>query len=65
MRFWRHTPAPAMALKRLSLFVGIKPEKPETPPVQTAREAASEVAAAGLPVSQGRPNDPMLDLVGW
>lgn len=68
MRFWRHTPPAALALKRLSLFVGIKPERAPSPPAATPREALDEVSAAGLPVAHGRPNDPMLDLVdaaGW
>lgn len=68
MRFWRHTPPAALALKRLSLFVGLKPERAPSPPAATPKEALEEVSAAGLPVAHGRPNDPMLDLVeqdGW
>lgn len=64
MRHWKHTPPAALALKRLSLFIGLKPERAPTEAV-TGRQAMQEAAAAGLAVSEGRPDDPMLDVAGW
>lgn len=59
-------PPPAVQLKRIALALGI----PEQKSVQTSKQkpslqsALSEAAAAGMPVFQGRPDDPMLDLIG-
>lgn len=59
-------PPPAVQLKRIALALGI----PEPKSVQTSKQpqglndALSQAAAAGLPIMQGRPNDPMLDLIG-
>lgn len=64
MRHWKHTPPAALALKRLSLFIGLKPERVASEAV-TGRQALQEAAAAGLAASEGRPNDPLLDLAGW
>lgn len=62
-RFWQRVPPPAVQLKRIALVLGV----PETTPVQTSartpEEAMREAMAAGLPVMQGRPDDPMLDLL--
>ena len=65
MRFWRQTPPPALALKRISLFVGLKPERDAPELISKPSEAYAAVVAAGLPPTQGRPNDPMLDVAGW
>lgn len=64
MRCWKHTPPPAVALRRISLFIGIKPER-DTTPAKTAAEAVAEANAALVPVMHGRPDDPLLDLVEW
>lgn len=67
MRFWAHTPAPALALKRLSLFIGLKPVEPPVV-AKTADEATQQARDAGMPVMEGRPNDPVLDMLdemGW
>lgn len=65
MRHWAHTPPAALQLKRIALFVGLKPDKPAPVPVTTAEEATQEGHAAGFPVERGRPDDPVLDLIGW
>jgi hypothetical protein len=53
-------------LKRISLYLGLPDtKKPHSAPVCTSQDALREAMAAGLPVQEGRPDDPMLDLVGW
>lgn len=56
-----------MQLKRIALALGI----PEPHPVQTSAraprspaDALREAAAAGVPVMEGRPDDPLLDFLG-
>lgn len=61
---WDTVPPPAVQLRRIALYLGL----PETKkPVQTralsAEEAIKEVMAAGIPVMEGRPDDPMLDFL--
>lgn len=61
--FWAGVPPPAMQLKRIALALGI----PDTaPPSKTVKpeDAMREAMAAGLPVMEGRPDDPMLNLIG-
>lgn len=63
--FWASVPPPAVQLKRIALFLGL----PDTRPVQASarispEDALREAMAAGLPVMEGRPDDPMLDLLG-
>lgn len=51
-----------MQLKRIALYLGLpapEPEKSARRP-KTAQEALRELAGAGLPVMEGRPDDPML-----
>lgn len=64
-RFWHTLPPPFIQLKRIALALGI----PEPKPMHTsanpgrpssAEEALREAIAAGLPVMDGRPDDPML-----
>ena len=65
-RFWGVVPPPGIQLKRIALALGL----PDTKPVQTSAQPASpndalqEALAAGIPVMHGRPDDPMLDLIG-
>lgn len=60
---WRHNPPPAVVLRQLAAWVGIKP--PPLPrgarsaPTAPA-DALQQAHAAGLPVMRGRPDDPML-----
>lgn len=64
--FWAGLPPPAVQLKRISLALGL----PDTRPLHTSaralkpEDAMREALAAGLPVMEGRPDDPMLDLIG-
>ena len=61
---WRTVPPVAVALRRISHWLGLPaPDAARSAP-RTAEEAVKEVAAAGLPVMQGRPDDPMLALCG-
>ncbi|MDP3139343.1 MAG: hypothetical protein Q8N17_23780 [Burkholderiaceae bacterium] len=58
-------PPASVQLKRISLALGL----PDTQPATAARsgkpvDAMREAMAAGLPVMEGRPDDPMLDLIG-
>jgi hypothetical protein len=57
---WTHIAPPAIALRRIAVALGI-----EEPDAAQAKPAHELIGSAALPVSAGRPNDPMLDLVGW
>lgn len=63
--FWASVPPPGVQLKRIALALGL-PDT--TPPPKAGRvkpeDAMQQAFAAGLPVMQGRPDDPMLDLIG-
>ncbi|MBI4997859.1 MAG: hypothetical protein HZC22_13395 [Rhodocyclales bacterium] len=59
---WRTVPPASMQLKRIALALGIPEPKVHTP-AKTAAEAMREALSAGLPVFEGRPDDPMLDLL--
>lgn len=56
----------SVQLKRIALALGL----PDTQPANTSArsgepvDAMREAMAAGLPVMEGRPDDPMLDLIG-
>lgn len=56
-------PPAAVQLKRIALALGL----PDTRPVQTSAHAPQDVlreaAAAGFPVMEGRPDDPLLDFL--
>ncbi len=64
--FWASVPPPSVQLKRIALALGL----PDTTPAHTsaqptsAEDAMRMALAAGLPVMEGRPDDPMLDLIG-
>ncbi len=64
--FWASVPPASVQLKRISLALGL----PDTQPTQgsarkvSAEDAMREAFASGLPVMEGRPDDPMLDLIG-
>lgn len=63
--FWSSVPPPAVQLKRIALALGLPDTKP-APRVHAVKpqDALREAMAAGLPVFEGRPDDPMLDLIG-
>lgn len=63
---WQVVPPPALALLRIGAVLGIKP--PSSPPraigkPMGAQDVLSEVAAMGIPIMHGRPDDPMLELL--
>lgn len=62
---WLTVPPAALTLRRLAQWVGLPaPKAPAGAPVQKVEDAVKEVATAGMPVVQGRPDDPMLALCG-
>lgn len=62
---WEQIPPPAYQLKRIALALGLPDPKPSRPVAQSAEDVLREAMAGGLGVAEGRPDDPMLDLVGW
>lgn len=59
-------PTPSVQLKRIALALGLPDTQPARAPVRkSAQDAMRDAMAAGLHVAEGRPDDPMLDLVGW
>lgn len=65
--FWSHTPPVAIALKRISLYLGMdlpSVSKAATgPATRSIDDDLQEIAKGPLPIFEGRPNDPMLDLL--
>jgi len=57
-------PPPAVQLKRISLALGLPDTASPKVRAVSADEAMREALANGLPVMEGRPDDPMLDLIG-
>lgn len=62
--YWRQQPPMVVLASRLCRYFGIEVSaKPDTPRATTVDDAVEQARAAGLPVMQGRPDDPMLDLL--
>lgn len=61
-RFWKIVPPAALQLKRIALALGI-PEPTVQTSTRTPQDALREAAHAGLPVQEGRPDDPLLDFL--
>lgn len=62
--FWEHTPPPAVQLRRIALALGLKmPAAPAQTKTTDPADAIREAGMAGLGVSYGRPDDPMLDFL--
>lgn len=57
---WRQVPPASQQLRRIALALGIAEPKPVQASARTPQEALREAAAGGLPVFEGRPDDPML-----
>lgn len=59
-------PPAGVQLKRISLALGLPDTQPAATPARSGKpvDAMREAMAAGLPVMEGRPDDPMLDLIG-
>lgn len=56
-------PPPAVQLKRIALALGIPDPKPVQTSKQSLDDALQAAGAAGIPIMQGRPDDPMLDFL--
>jgi len=51
-------------LKRIALFLGLpEPAVHTSAPRPSPSDALRQAVAAGLPIVEGRPDDPMLDLL--
>jgi len=69
--WWREVPPAAIQLRRIASFIGLKPDaQPGTPrlaaatgPASSEQDVAMAAAMAGIPAFDGRPADPMLDLI--
>ncbi len=69
--WWHEVPPPAVQLRRIAHFLGMQPDaNPDTPrmaqasaPSSSDQEVAFAAAMAGIPAFEGRPVDPMLDLI--
>lgn len=68
--WWQEVPPAAIQLRRIAQFLGLKQDSqpgtarmatPATP--STQQEVAMAAAMAGMPAFDGRPADPMLDLI--
>lgn len=62
-RFYTATPPAAMQLKRIAAALGVTQPESQKERKTDPQEAMREAAAAGLGVSIGRPDDPMLDFL--
>ncbi len=68
---WQEVPPPAVQLRRIAQFLGLptdaapgraaSPSAASTP--STPQEIAVAAAQAGMHAFEGRPSDPMLDLI--
>lgn len=56
---WQQVPPAALQLKRIALALGI-PEPRVHASARTPQDALREAALAGLPIIEGRPDDPLL-----
>lgn len=66
-RYWSHTPPVAFQLRRIALFLGLQdPPAAKAPDAATPRSLDNDLrdlSYGGIPIFEGRPNDPMLDLL--
>ena len=67
-RFWQHTPPPIIQLKRMASVLGIKAEDAPERAIEFKNSAMTQqdvgdIASALGGISQGKPNDPMLDFL--
>jgi hypothetical protein len=62
--FWQHQPPMVVLAGRLCRYLGIDVGTAAKPaPITKPQEAMQELAKNGFPVMEGRPDDPMLDLL--
>ena len=57
---WAVLPPPALALRRIGLALGVKAPDVRPQRATSSADAIRQAQTAGLPVVQGRPDDPML-----
>ena len=63
-RHWESIPPAALQLKRIGLVLGLPNTAPSVQTyARTPDDALREALAAGLPVTEGRPDDPLLDFL--
>jgi len=63
MQHWRLQPPMVVLAGRLCRYFGIEVSQPVQRAAATPQDALKEALAAGLPVAEGRPDDPMLDFL--
>lgn len=63
MSHWRVQPPMVVLASRLCRYFGIEVSQPQRRVAATPQDAMKEAIAAGLPVFEGRPDDPMLDFL--
>lgn len=68
--WWHEVPPPAVQLRRIAQFLGLKAEASHTTPrmaqptaPSTQQDIATAAAMAGMHAFDGRMADPMLDLI--
>lgn len=68
--WWREVPTAAIQLRRIAQFLGLKENaQPGTPRMaepttpSTAEEVSMAASMAGMPAFDGKPNDPVFDLI--
>ncbi|MDP3650525.1 MAG: hypothetical protein Q8R67_02470 [Rhodoferax sp.] len=70
--WWQEVPPAAIQLRRIAQYLGIKQDAqpgtarmaaPEISKPSGEQDVAMAAAMAGIPAFDGRPNDPMLDLI--
>lgn len=61
--YWRQQPPMPILARRLCQYFGIQIAMPTPKVAASPDDAMQEAMSAGLPVTYGRPDDPMLDLL--
>lgn len=70
--WWQEVPPPAIQLRRIAQFIGLQAESNPTAPrmskhasqsPSSQQDIAMAASMAGMPAFEGRPSDPMLDLI--
>lgn len=62
--FWLSVPPAVIQLKRIAHALGLSDTQPVQTSARTPEEVMREALSVGLPVMEGRPDDPLLDLIG-
>lgn len=59
-RAWRFLPPAALTLQRIGSYLGLKPPAENDGKPTTPDDALQQAIAAGVPVFEGKPDDPIL-----